>query len=634
MDEKKNENILIIYSCLQEFSFLTQNISIIYNFAKKLQDKYNIFIISSTDTLKITLDDDVKIITDKITEKNIIETIKKNNITKIIPIDCGFKIIDEVQKNVKVENLFSSFFDEYKSVKYFEKLAKISGFLQKPRYKRNQNNKKNYKTLNFICIKDKFNNQIILDSFETYYLNEKKIFLNVLDINKDIKNSINQLVYNFGELLKITNYIYNIKVKVDNENNIYFDEINYGLNEETLFSIQNQQLDIVEIILKLYNKNIFHYNKNNHKIALSYDYKNSLNIHFCTSLEKKSLLHSNNDNDKSIFLKTNKLSNEMVFLKKDENLNIIKDNEINLLGEYILICLGDYGLENINIQIFFYRICTLLKKYTNKKILLLTKTISPLLYFFNQITVALCDNFTDKNINTLLKQKNIKNAYIVPSGSTFNLISKIAETKIKLYSQDIEEIELLCLNEDGLIDFCNNIDVLCQYIKMDKKEAIVNFYCITDNHKNVIFQQITSENYQGKVNTYCHLCPALFLDYSLQEKVIKTANSIIDNLKSYGMLNIVFLYKNGNLFVQNITINCSPMLLFISNANKNLLYKTLLDSMLKTSIKTYKTEYKEENDKKKKFYQKICFEKIDKQIIELDDITKERVVNKYIKKFL
>ena len=208
MDEKKNENILIIYSCLQEFSFLTQNISIIYNFAKKLQDKYNIFIISSTDTLKITLDDDVKIITDKITEKNIIETIKKNNITKIIPIDCGFKIIDEVQKNVKVENLFSSFFDEYKSVKYFEKLAKISGFLQKPRYKRNQNNKKNYKTLNFICIKDKFNNQIILDSFETYYLNEKKIFLNVLDINKDIKNSINQLVYNFGELLKITNYIF------------------------------------------------------------------------------------------------------------------------------------------------------------------------------------------------------------------------------------------------------------------------------------------------------------------------------------------------------------------------------------------------------------------------------------------
>lgn len=631
ISEIKKEKILIIYSSEQEISFLYQNIVFIKKIVERLDEQYDFYVLTSTDSLKLSLDKKVKIIVKKINTNSVIEIIKNEKIKKIIPIDCDNYLINNVQKHCKVENFFYSYYSGYKNKQYFKNLAKQSGFNIK---KVSNKEKRDFRCFNIVAIKDNFGNQVVLDCLESAKIDDKFLFCSFINLKKEIKLQIKQIIDNFGSLLNITNYLYTIKFFINNKNEIIFNNITYGLTNESLFSIQNQQLNIVDMMIKIYNNFSFFKDINNKYIALSFNYNSSLKIDYFNDLKYRQILttQKNIQENAKLCKFLNRVNKDIIHFR---NYNYLKKNDnikFKAFGEYMLICIGDEFLTNINYQIVFYKICELLKKQTDKKILLLTKYITPFVSYIDNIDIVLCKTYTEQTINDILDIYNVKTAYITPSSSTLNLIEKLQKECVKIYGQDKNEEKLLSLNEECLIDFCNKIETLCQYVKMDETDRIINVYCITDKHKNIVYKNITSKVFQGKINSICHLNPFIKINYDLEKDINDIVNKVVDNLKSFGLLTISFIYKKGDLYINNISVQNNPMIFFISNVCNDIIYDILIQSLIGKNIDTFSKQNIQADNPK--FYQKICFERVDKQIITMENITKEKVIKDYNLKFL
>ena len=75
--EDKSKNILFIYSCLQDEALLQSNIAEIFKSVSEIGDGANIYVLSSRDTLKLILPDNVHFFVEKITTYRIKEIVKK-----------------------------------------------------------------------------------------------------------------------------------------------------------------------------------------------------------------------------------------------------------------------------------------------------------------------------------------------------------------------------------------------------------------------------------------------------------------------------------------------------------------------------------------------------------------------------
>ena len=629
MDKK---NVLIVYSCLQEGAFLQQNLSIVYQFVQHLKN-YNITILTSFDTLKLAIQDEARIIVDKISAKLIIEIIKSEKIDLFIPIIGDIdNIIKKVQKHIKrlkVVNLYEDYYTNNTFLDY-----KCCRDINLEINHKNENDFKHDivntdffnsgKILNALAIKDKFGNQVLLDILE---YNGKTNEYYTWNSDVKTKRFIKQKIDKIGEFLKITNCLYNIKI-ITNNNKIFLIEIDYIFNDVALFFIQARQIDIGKMMLDIFNKGlIMHYSSikecytfNSKADAFIFKFlKTNIDVN-----EKYSSLSCTKKHDLLQQLVKNDIQNNFK-LKYVKHNNIAKND-----NKYILVSIDDAFIHDANIQILFYKLCDFLKRKTGYKILLLVKKNIILSSFLKNVDIIFYTNITNDYFKAILEKYNIVCSFIIPSKNN-NILNMVSKNGIKLYCINKDEFDLFCSDEDALFSFCNNLNIPFQYDAFGYKENIFHYFCITDKNKNVSFSTIVSEHYQYSIATKCNIMPAIFANYDIDAEINRISDIIIDNLSSYGLLDITFIYNKGELFVNGISLFSDASLFFLQKLKKNgdVLFDILSTSALGEDI------YKIVNSTKVKILEKFekvcCFynDNYNKQVVVVRDNTKNKILNRY-----
>ena len=134
----EGENILFIYSVLENKLQIQNYIVFIKDFLDKLPDNCNIYILTITDEPKLLLTKQkVKIFQEKINENNIIKILEEENIDFIIP-PFGDKKIDKIFHNIyeyivkkKIKLLYDDYFRKNNKItdrEYIKNIAHKSGF--------------------------------------------------------------------------------------------------------------------------------------------------------------------------------------------------------------------------------------------------------------------------------------------------------------------------------------------------------------------------------------------------------------------------------------------------------------------------------------------------------------------------
>ena len=143
---------------------------------------------------------------------------------------------------------------------------------------------------------------------------------------------------------------------------------------------------------------------------------------------------------------------------------------------------------------------------------------------------------------------------------------------------------------------------------------------------------ITSYSFQGLSNTICFFYPSTTIDYSLSIKITNIIRDIVNKTALFGLLFVDFIYSRGEIYVQKIGFNQKPEMLFFYE-KFGIIYNTVLKNILylmsNFSVIGKNTDINHE--KQPCFFQKICFQDFDKQVLLLEDLTKEKVFSKYRK---
>ena len=402
MDKK---NVLILYSCLQEGVFLQQNVSLVCQFVEQLKTN-RIIILTSFDTLKLAIqNDNVEIVVDKISDKSIMQIIKRDKIDLFIPIvgdvDDIVKKICYKLKKLKVANLCEDYFTHktFLDFKYCKDINiainNDNDFAEVIKNTANDNEKK---ILNVIAIKDKFGNQVIFDILEYEEKTRTYITWNCEARNK---RYIQQKIDKIGRFLNITNCLYNIKIII-NDNTLIVDEIDYRFNKILLFFIQARQINISKIMLDIFNEKLVI----NHLSLKNYYKFNGKNDSFSFNFLKTNIC-----NNKEYFLIGNIKKNHIMqyALKHDINNNFklqyVKHNNIVKNDEkYILVSIGDDFINDVNVQILFYKLCNLLAKKTGYNLLLLVKKNIILSSLVKNVDIIFYNNIAANSFKTILRK--------------------------------------------------------------------------------------------------------------------------------------------------------------------------------------------------------------------------------------
>ena len=623
----KKEKILIICSCLNENIYLQQNVVMVSQFIDELIADYDITILTSRDTVYLIAPNCVKIVASKINVRTILKVLKEEKIRKIIPIDCSLKMISDVRKKYKIENFFHSFFNANKSVSSFRKKAKDVGFI----VKRKISQKKTMRSLCFLLIKDNFGNQIVLDSLEIFYVNDKKVFVSDINLEVSQQRRIKQLVDNFGELLCITGYPYTLKLSISEDGDVYYNEVVYGFTDELIFSLQRQRINLAKMLLDIKKRKSVFYSKKQSTLMVSVDYSTYFYVDFNANFFKswfyaKDIANKVVYNKIEGFIAPNTLNDIHVF-DCTTDLMQLKSIDFHTYSDFILISMGQEFIDDINNQLFFCKICNLLAETTGRKLLLLTKTMLPIFQILKNCHIVIGDYVEEKNFRKILDKYKIKSAYVLYTTDNLPLLNLLVRFNIKVYCADKSKDTPFRDQEESLIDFCNLIGVPCKYERFHSDEIIVYFSCILDNHKNIALSTISSEKFYGMTNSKCYFYPSIRMDYDFEDKAKEIISVIIDNIKYYGLLTIAFIYKDGEMYVNHIYVNTVLFSVFFHKDDMDTFYKICLASICEKNISPMLQKSKFGD--LPKFYQKICFKHIDKQFIELDGVTKNKVFKKY-----
>ena len=672
-NNKNKERILIIYPCLQYNICLQQNIVFIKQFLNELLDNYELFILTARDTLKLIIDKNVNIIVNNITEKSILNILEKYDIKKIIPIDCDLKCITNItKKNREIDNFFTSFYNNLESDGLFKKKARIAGFTIKKKLKEHKK-QSNIRTFCFFFIKDGCNEQIMFDNFEVIYLNNGVIFNTNISIDVNFRRKIEQFIRNFGELLVIQKYPYIIQISVDDVNEIvYFDKIQYSLCDEMIFSIQRQNINLPKTMLLITRNLHFFYQKNNNIVIAEKKRNDNFFSMFFTTKKcdncNYSLNNSNSidsvcqNNDYEEELKINELidyanvkpvncldyrNNCVQYVKKTTNSIINNFSSNELLNEFIIVYLGKEFSDDINNQLFFCKICSLLAIENNVKILLLSDCLLPIYQLLFNFNIVIKKTLNKHDIKEILNKYYVNRAYIVPSEKNIQLTTLMHDFGLKVYCKNNDKNnyytefdniknsinkETYSESRDKSNSMLNNNKVcekeneIINSILNNSKEKIC-FSCIIDEKKEMFLKFTTSSYFKASTNTLCYFYPKKIIDYSVQDKINDVITKIINKIPLVGFLNIKLVYHDGNVYIQDIKINTTPMFLYFYK-NLYFTYQVLLDVILNSvannNIKSFKNDiFLSKNNNK------ICFEFFDKQVIVIEEVSENKVFKKF-----
>ena len=626
----KNKKILFIYSCNQDTLFLYQHIALINQMVEKLKDNNQIFLLSTFENLKFAIEDDAKCITNKINVATIIDTIKQYNIDIIIPFDRDKKEINHIVEKTKVINFFNSYYS-YNNNNLFKSLAKKNGFLIK---NLSLEERQQYKAINISAINDEFGNQILLDTFESSIIDDKKLFCNYLNIDVKLKKNIKMLIKTFSRGLKIKNFPYNIKIFIKNQNEIFFDSITYGLSEEVIFAIQNSQTNIGQMMLSIHCRQAIFETKNYKIVSWTYNYLNLLRSYYSFNVINYSGKKYDATNyrileNDSLFYLLHQKNNQLSIFQKKYKIKILQKKQILDNEEYIVVMIcSNYLLLSSN-NILFAKICNLLKQETSKKIILLTEVMSPLINLINYDILINCVDFNKLYLQEVLDIFKIKMAYIIATEDTNIVMNYFIKKKIKLLSVSNKNTQKeISLSRDDLNTVFNELNILYSQNIMEEEYTVIKFCCITDVYKNIYLNTIINEKFIGNLNNKIFLYPPKLYNYDIEETINGIVEKVVDNMQIYGLLNIDFIYSNGNVYLHTINIQQNTLLFDLHLLNSN---KVLLNILVKaiTGQNIYTLTKQNTPDALPAFYQKIKFENLNKQYIVIDDITQEKVIKKY-----
>ena len=614
------KNILFLYSGLQQKLFMQQSIVVIKQFIDEIREiqqckkETNFFILATTDLAKIFFDDDVVIIQDKITRSSILSAVKKYKIDAIISI-VGDENNDKILNDTKLLNkkglniFYKEFYIANRSKNHFENIAKRSGFyLNKGKTLKDRTY---YKDFVVVAIKDKYNNQHILDFFSTASIGDEKLFFApafLNDITDNKMDELNSKIQRFGELLSINNLIYTIGVSIDEDGRVIFNNIKYGLTNEAIFSLQRLQINIATITRKILERKVFFCPSNLQVIAYSYDYKNTFKINFAKRLEdcclsanvvdKKNvsnkylvdrLIDNNQNKHNNIYFSSKKISTHkndiyVNFLSSipDVWFNKIVDKQND--DRYVLMVLDREDVENCNNMAVFINICNGIREYTDKEVMLLCEFFPPMLSLVKFKHIIVVNNIDKNTIADIINNFCIKHIYSNIKQSNSYIVSVADELGVEIYGFDKRDVIFYNKNDESCDIFAKNIE--CNFKKnINNDDDVFDVFCTCDKHNNSFFNIILSRHLSGNT-AISHLCyPAVFKNFEIQTKIEECVERIFEHIKTSGLLHIIFAYKNGELCILDIASTIS-FYYFALNAfvKKQVIINIIVKSLLGRKI--------------------------------------------------
>ena len=649
MAEEEKKNILFICSCLQSDLLLQQDIVLVNELISNLCENCNVFVLTNTDTLKLVLDDDVKFYIEKITEKSILEIVRKEKITQIFPILSDVKIekmmrkIVQEKRNKKLKIFHSDYLLSKQSKSTFRALAKKAGFTINN--KKELDDLKDTRQFCAICINDNCKNQIILDIFEHAIVNSKKLFCApVLEQTLARKREISKILQNFGELITIQNYPYCIHFSIDKNGSFQFDDIKFGIIYETIFAIQRQRLSLGVIMTKINREIPCFYNQNKKCIAYAYDYEHEMVINYAANkddvihlFEKDSMKVFSNSSLARIFCKENNKKNKTAFITKNINFSCFNIptreedfvyeaiSEAQIGGHNILVFFDLESEKDISSQIVFIKLCQKLKEKTGKNLILLTKYNIPITTLTGFKYIHIYEDLNAYSLHKILKQYNLKYAFLNQNREKEYIVNQLKNDHINIFGLDYSDSFLYQQENKSRESLLEKLDI--KYNEKIVTDNVFRFYCIKDEHCNIYLPTIVSSKFNGELGTVCMFYPAIFPNYDTKDDIATMANKILGKINTAGIIEIVFDYKDGEIIVYNISSQIKPEMFFFYNLPISSIYETITDCCAGKNIDviTRKNNIEENGD----LYQRIVFSLNDNQNIKIEDITSKKIFDKF-----
>ncbi len=660
-----NKNILFVYSGTKSDIFAQQNVVFISKFIEQIKhnnQNVNFFVLTITDTLYLALDDDVKIIKDRINKTNVLKAIKSNNVNIVVPI-YGDKVVDDIFKNEgfieylkDINIIFSQFYLEKKDRRYCSNIAKKVGF----KIKRGKvlKKEKDYKTFSFLAIKDSFNNQVLLDIITTAKINGKSLFLSsCLDyfLTKKQEDSIILKIRHFGELLNIKNIPYKIDIVIDEKGNILFDKIEYGYSYELLFSLQRQKIDISNICYKIINNFPFYHKIINDFIAYSYEYSSRYTINFATVLNDIQTYNFDIENSTITNIKMVKLFNKnksIVYngiatkiIKKNDsgdvgysfltskNDIIFNASKINLKNEYILVFFDDYRINSLNYQIVFLQFCKKLQKFEkDKHFILISKYTTPIMDFISFKNIHIYNNITPNIVKCLVDYYKIENVFLNADQNVNSIISILKEMKVCIYGLNYDDELFFNQSVEYLNVFFNKLGLKYKN-DISNDDYLFEVYCISGSSgRQKFLQLITSRKYYDNFSIDCLYYPVIYPNFEVEEKISNAVEKIFQYIKSTGLIKITFAYNDGELYVVDASnIRTFEMFLILQGFVKKDTIFDICSKCIDNKNIELTTRNFDKNLNIQLFYQKIIFSLLNNTTITLDDEIADKIFNRFVK---
>ena len=646
-DEKKN--VLFVCSCLQSDLLLQQSIVLVNELISNLCENCNVFVLTNTDTLKLVLDDDVKFYVEKITEKGILEVVRKEKITQIFPILSDAKIENIMRKIVqeKRNKKLNVFHSDYLLSKYskasFKTLAKKAGFTVNN--KKELDDLKNTRQFCAVCINDRCKNQIVLDIFEHAIVNSKKLFCApVLGQTLAQRREISRILYNFGESIEIKNYPYCIHFSIDKNGSFQFDDIKFGITYETIFAIQRQRIGLGAIIAKITREIPYFYNQNKKCVAYAYDYEHEMIIDYAASkneviqlFEKSSMKVFANSSLASIFCQENDKKNKTTFITKNIDVSYFnfpareKDfiyetvSKAQISGQNILIFFDLESEKDISSQIVFIKLCQKLKKKTGKNLILLTRYNTPITMLACFKYIHVYEELNTYSLHKILKQYNLKYAFLNQNREKEYIVNQLKNDHVNIYGLDYIDSFLYQHENKSRESLLEKLGI--KYNEKNVADNVFCFYCIKDEHGNIYLPTIVSSKFNGELGAVCKFYPAIFPNYDTEENITVLADKILEKTRTAGIVEMIFGYKDGDIVVYDISSQIRPEVFFLYNLPISSIYCTITECLIGKNIDMIVRNDAVKEDKH--FYQRIVFSLNDNQNIKIEDVTNKKIFEKF-----
>ena len=300
-------------------------------------------------------------------------------------------------------------------------------------------------------------------------------------------------------------------------------------------------------------------------------------------------------------------------------------SKAQISGQNILVFFDLESEKDIPSQIVFIKLCQKLKEKTGKNLILLTHYNMPITMLASFKYIHIYEDLNAYSLHKILKQYNLKYAFLNQNPEKEYIINQLKNDRINIYGLDYGDSFLYQKENKSRGTLFEKLD-----IRYEAKKIIDNvycFYCIKDEHGNVYLPTIVSSKFNGELGAVCNFYPAIFPNYDTKEDITNLANKILWNIKTSGIIEIVFGYKDGNIVVYDISSYIRSEVFFLQNFSISSIYNTLVECLISKNIDKTVREYKIKEELN--FYQRVVFSLKDNQNIKIEDITKKKVFDKF-----